>query len=86
MALPALEHFGQHGFDGINRAEQIDANHLLDVSDVDGRQERRHADAGIGDEQVHGAELTPNFTNGSVNLLAVADVGRRNADSLGGTP
>ena len=50
MAGVACKHAGQHGFERVDDSEQIHADDLLDLLNVERFKVRAMSDAGIGEE------------------------------------
>ena len=64
MASLALEHVRQHGLDGVDDAQVIDLDHIVDLIHVHRLDLGRQADAGVGHQQIDRPELRREFTDG----------------------
>jgi len=76
----ALEHPGEHGLDEVDRAEPVQAGHLLDDLDVHVVERRVVGATGVGHRHVDDAEVL----DGRGHRLAVARVGGERLVSLPG--
>ena len=55
MTAAPFDHRRHHRIEQIHHAEDVDADHLLGVGDVELRRVRGHADAGVGDGEIEHA-------------------------------
>ena len=76
MAAPSREHRGQDRVDGVDHAQDVDPERLLDRLDVHGLERRGHADARVGDQQVGRPERLGQLLDRGRSPAPVADVGR----------
>jgi hypothetical protein len=75
MAVASVEHVVERGADEVQRAEEVDASHLLGPLGLELRERRGVRDAGVGDHGVEPPRLADEALDGGVQRAGVADVG-----------